>query len=179
LALAFELVVNFGANHTAADEAREVVLNHAPVKAGTHQLALHPSLLRTVRSYNGHEYLEVSVLPVGVGYNVAIDRGHKHVELTSSELSEVGRGLYELLKQFDAYRAAQVGWDPEAFTDPEEVRAEWAEELAAGDLPGLVLAEDVHQTLNGAGFVPFTPGYVWIPYQGERRSTLTADSPDK
>ncbi|MET7808903.1 hypothetical protein [Micromonospora chersina] len=175
MAIAFELVINYGSNHNAAAAARHAALNHPPLTAGPHQVGLHKPLLGTVRGYDGKQYLEMAVLPVGVGWKVGLDRHAPHLGLTADELSELGKELYQLLTRFTGYRAAQVGWDPEGRVDPAELQQEWAEELAAGELPGLVLAEDLHQQLRGQGFVPFAPGFVWIPYEGEHPSSLTID----
>jgi hypothetical protein len=83
--------------------------------------------------------------------------------------------LYQLLAAFTGYQAAQVGWDVEGFVDPAELRQEWAEELERGELPGLVLADDFLLELRGPSFLPFVPGFVWVPYEGEAPSTLTPD----
>lgn len=178
MAIAFELVANFGANHAAAEQARAAVLGHPLLRAGEHRIPLHQPLLRTTRSDSGNEYLEMVVLPIGIGAGVAMDRGHQVVRLAAEELSELGHALYGLLRQLTGYRAAQVGWDPEGRVDFDELQSDWKEELATGRLPGLVLAEDVHHELQGSGFTRFAPGYVWIPYQGERPPTLTLNEPD-
>jgi hypothetical protein len=63
------------------------------------------------------------------------------------------------------YEAAMVGWDPEGFIDLAELRSDWSEELAAGDLLGLVLSEAVRRTLApNTTFEPFAPGFEWLPY---------------
>jgi hypothetical protein len=175
MGVAFELVINFGSDHAAVADARQLAVNHPPLPAGHHHIRLHEPLVTTVRDYDGAPYLEMSILPVGVGWGVGLDRNHERLRLTAGELSELGNGLYQLLGQFTGYRAGQVGWDPEWRVDPGELRHDWADEMEAGQLPGLVLAEDVLQDLRGQGFVPFAPGFVWIPYQGERPSSLTAD----
>jgi hypothetical protein len=72
-------------------------------------------------------------------------------------------------------RLGSCSSDAEGRVDPAELRHDYADDLAAGELPGLVLAEDLHEDLQGQGFVPFAQGFVWIPYQGERPSSLTAD----
>ena len=177
MAIVFELVVNFGSDDAAVDAARDLVLGHAPLEAGPHGIALHPPLVRTARSLDGSAYAEMSVLPAGVGFGAAVDRGHEQVRLTAAAFTGLGEGLYRLLAGFGAYRAAKVGWDVEGFVDPAELRSDWAEELAAGELPGLVLAEDLVRDLGGGGFVPFAPGHAWIPYAGEPPSTLTTDRP--
>ncbi|GFJ83752.1 hypothetical protein [Phytohabitans houttuyneae] len=117
----------------------------------------------------------MSVLPRGVGWGVVLDRGHEPVRLRAAELTQLGQGLYQLLTQFIGYQAAQVGWDPQGRVDPAELRHEWADEIAAGELPGLVLAEDVLPDLRGSAFVPFARGFLRIPYAGEHSSTLISD----
>lgn len=178
MAIAFELVINFGLNQAAAGVAQHFTVNHPPLMTGQHHVALHEPLVTKVRGYDGEPYLEMSIIPVGVGWGVGFDRHHERRQLTAAELTELGEGLYQLLAQLTGYRAAQVGWDPEERVDPAGLRQDWADELAIGDLPGLVLAEDLHRDLRGQGFQPFAPGFVWIPYQGERPSSLTADGHD-
>lgn len=175
MAIAFELVVNFGLNEVAAGVACELVLGAAPLMAGDQSVSLHEPLLNLVRPGDGMPYVLMSVLPVGVGWGVAIDRRRERRSLTATQLSDLGHGLYGLLGRFSGYQAAQVGWDPEGLVDPMELRQEQTDELAAGTLPGLVLAEDVLPDVRGPGFVPFHPGFVWLPYAGERSSTLTAE----
>ncbi|MDI6105789.1 hypothetical protein QLQ12_45150 [Actinoplanes sp. NEAU-A12] len=177
MAVLFELVVNFGANHAAAEQAHATVLNHPRLQAGEHQIPLHEPRLMTTRSKDGNEYLEMAVLPVGVGIGGAMDHGRRIIELTAEELSELGHGLYGLLRQLTGYHAAQVGWDPEGRVDLDELRSDWSDELATGRLPGLTLAEEIHQELQGFGFTRFAPGYVWIPYRGEQSSPWSPDQP--
>lgn len=73
-----------------------------------------------------------------------------------------------------AWCPARVGWDAEPFVDPVELQSEWADELAAGALPGLVLAEDFRLTLPVHSFVPFAEDFIWTPYEGEQPSSLTS-----
>ncbi len=176
MAIVFELVINYGHERAAAEDASLLVAAHPPLTAGSHTVRLHRSLVNTVRGAAGQPYLEMSVVPAQVGFNVARDGDQPRLPMTSADLSDLGRGLYALLATLKGYRAARVGWDPEPFVDPVELRQEWADELAIGALPGLVLAEGLHLDVMTHGFVPFVDGYVWIPYEGERRSTLTADS---
>jgi hypothetical protein len=179
MALAFELVINYGQHHKAIKDACTVVAEHPPLKAGRHAVPLHQPLLsdmrvdprRALRAPDAEPYYELSILPVGVGYNVALDRDHPRRQLRIAELTELGHGLYRLLSQFTGYQAAMVGWDPEGFVDLAELREEWSEELQAGSLSGLVLSHEALRSLSaGAGFQPFAPGFAWIPYQGERRA---------
>jgi hypothetical protein len=175
VAIAFELVANFGSNDAAASAAYELVVSSAPLAVGRRSIELHEPLLHRVRGRDGVQYLEMSVLPVGVGWGVGLDSGHEPLRLTAAELTELGHGLYRLPAGFAGYRAAQVGWDPECWVDLDELRQEYADDLADGTLSGLVLAEDVLSDLRGPGFRPFAPGFVWAPYAGERPSTLTSD----
>ena len=177
MAIVFELVINYGHDHAAVEDACRLVAAHPPLPAGPHRVGLHRPLTNTVRDAAGHPYIEMSVVPAQVGVNVGLDGRRPRLALTAAELSELGGGLYSLLATLTGYRAARVGWDPEAFVDPVELRQEWAEELAEGALPGLVLAEDLHLDVSTHAFVPFADGFAWIPYEGERPSSLTADGP--
>jgi hypothetical protein len=121
-------------------------------------------------------YIELSVIPVAVGWKVGLDGTLPKGRLTAAELTDLATGLYRLLTGFDGYVAAKVGWDPESFLDPEELKTDWAEELADGTINGLVLCRALHDELGlGGNYVEFQPGYLWIPYRGEKPSTLTAD----
>ncbi|SBT43587.1 hypothetical protein [Micromonospora auratinigra] len=173
MAIVFELVVNFGDDDIAARAAHRRVVGAPPLVAGGRDVRLHEPLLGRARGLDGSPYLLMSVIPVGVGWGVALDQEHEPVRLSAPQLTGLGHQLYRLLAGFTGYRAARVGWDPEAFTDPAELRQEWADELRSGALPGLVLAEDVLPGMRGAAFTPFTTGFVWLPYTGEQESALT------
>ncbi len=171
MAICFELVVNFGDNIEAAQAAALMSPSPPTMQAGSHRIPLHRALMNRTGSY-----IELSVLPVAVGWGVALDGTLPRTRLSAAELTELGTGLYRLLAGFNGYVAAKVGWDPEAFLDPEELKTEWADELADGTINGLVLCQALHDELGlGANYVQFQPGYLWIPYQGEKPGTLTAD----
>ncbi|WP_327287551.1 hypothetical protein [Streptomyces sp. NBC_01198] len=171
MAICFELVVNFGDNLEAAQGAALTDPSPRVLRAGTRQVPLHRPILRTTGPY-----IELSVLPVAVGRRVAPDGSLPPLRLTPAELTELGHQLYALLAKFDGYVAARVGWDPEPLLDPDELRAEWSEELADGSLHGLVLCEQLHRELGlGDLYVPFRPGYRRLPYRGEKPSSLTVD----
>ncbi|WP_433229064.1 hypothetical protein [Actinomadura formosensis] len=170
MAIVFELVVNYGQDHAAVENAGRIVAAHPPLTAGPHLIRLHEPLVTTVHDAAGLPYLEMSVIPAQVGCKVALDGNRPQLRLTSEELSELGAGLYTLLATLTGYRAARAGWDPEVFVDPVELRREWAEELAAGALPGLVVAEDVRLGVPMNAFVRFTDGFLWIPYESGRPS---------
>ena len=55
---------------------------------------------------------------------------------------------------------------------------ELSSEIPQSSLPGLVLSETVWRSLEAStSFRPFSPGYVWQPYEGEVYKPLTV-SPD-
>ncbi len=171
MAICFELVVNFGDNTEAAQAAALANPSPTTLQAGRHRVPLHRALLNRSGSY-----IEFSVLPVSVGWGVALDGTLPRTRLSAAELTELGQGLYRLLAKFNGYVAAKVGWDPEGFLDPSELRSDWPDELADGTINGLVLSEALHAELGlGDNYVEFQPGYLWIPYRGEKPSTLTAD----
>lgn len=162
--------MNFGDNGKAARKAALTGTTPLLLRAGAHRIPLHRPVVRTVGSS-----LELSVLPVAVGWGVSLD-GRAHLRLTAAELTELGHQLYGLLATFDGYVAACVGWDPEWRVDPVELEAEWSVELSEGSLHGLVLPERLHRDLGlGDEYVPFRPGYRWVPYRGESPGELIAD----
>lgn len=172
MAMCFELVVNFGQDAEAARAAALVAPRSLTLQAGSHRIPLHRALM----TRPGDSYIELSVIPVAVGWKVGQDGTLPRVGLTAAELTELGTGLYGLLARFDGYVAAKVGWDPEGFVDPEELKTDWADELADGTLDGLVLCQTMHDELGlDDSYIEFQPGYLWIPYRGEKPSTLTAD----
>ncbi|WP_416974045.1 hypothetical protein [Streptomyces sp. 4F14] len=168
MALCFELVVNFGDNAEAAEAAARTRPTRTTLSAGGHQIPLHRPVLT---DSEGH--IELSILPVAVSWHCTLDGSLPRQKLTAAELTELGQQLYDLLGTFHGYVAAQVGWNPEHFVDPAELR-EWSEELNDGSIHGLVLSEEVHAELGlGAHYEVFRPGYRWIPYRGEPRGTTT------
>jgi hypothetical protein len=172
MAICFELVVNFGENADGARAAAVANPSRMTLQAGRHRIPLHRALLNTTGPY-----LELSVIPVGVGWGVGLDGTLPKTRLSATELTELGEELYRLLARFHGYVAAKAGWDPEGFLDPEELRSDWRAELTDGTIHGLVLCQSLHDELglHGSNYVEFQPGYLWIPYRGEKPSTLTAD----
>ncbi|WP_157433014.1 hypothetical protein [Actinomadura rifamycini] len=165
MAIIFELVINYGLNKRAANEAADLVEAHPALPVGPHLIPLHKPLLGTVSDTAGHPYLAMSVIPARVGWGVPLDRGSPHLPLTATELTELATNLYELLATLTDYQAAIVGWDPESLVDPLELRQHWSEELATGELPGLVVANHIHLPPTTT-FERFTDTHKWIPYKG-------------
>jgi hypothetical protein len=171
VAVCFELVVNFGANAEGAQAAARTDPRPMTLRAGRHRIPLHRALINQAGSF-----IELSVLPVAVGWRVALDGSLPRTRLSAAELTELGTGLYRLLARFDGYLAAKVGWDPEGFLDPGELKSDWIDELADGTINGLVLCQALHDEFGlGDNYVEFQPGYLWIPYRGEKPGALTAD----
>lgn len=172
MAVVFELVVNAGADREVATRIGATLTDLAPLPAGRHRVALHPPLFATVRGADGPAYQEISLVPVGVGHKVSLDAGTERLALGADELSELGHGLYEVLRACRGYRVAMVGWDPESFLDVAELQESWADELRQGDLAGLVLSDDAIRELATLGtevaVEPFAAGTSWMPYQGTR-----------
>jgi hypothetical protein len=170
MAIIFELVVNFGDNLEAAQAAALTNPSPTTLQAGSQRFPLHRSMLNRSGSY-----IELAVIPVSVSWGLPMDGTLPRTRLSAVELTELGQGLYRLLAKFSGYVVAKVGWDPEAFLDPAELRSDWVDELADGTIHGLVLCEALHAELGlDDNYVEFQPGYLWTPYRGENPSTLTA-----
>ena len=169
MAICFELVVNFGDNAEAAQQAALTNPSPLAVQAGSHRIPLHRALINRIGSR-----IELSVVPVAVGWGVGADGTLPRTGLSAADLTELGTGLYHLLARFSGYTAAMVGWDAEELVDPDELTSR-TDELADGTIHGLVLSQAMHTRLGlGSNYQPFQPGYLWIPYRGEKPSHLTA-----
>jgi hypothetical protein len=163
VAIYFLLDIDFGTNLAEAEAARRLIRASPPLRAGARRVSLHDSLV------GGGS--RVSAVPRGVGYGLPVEFAERtrRLDLTAGELSAIGWSLYDLLRLCTGYHLAAVGWERgETWFEHGELSSEWADELAEGDLPGLVVSDDVYRTLPAAkGFEPFEPGYRWMPYRGE------------
>jgi hypothetical protein len=182
MAMVFELVVNFGQNIEAARSAApsDMVKRRSAtttLQAGSHRIPLHrPTMMMSDGFETESTHIELSIVPVGVSWRLAMDGTVPRFKLSAGELTELGNGLYRVLETFDGYLAAAVGWDVESLVDPEYL--EGTEELQNGAYSGLVLCEALRDELGLGGnphYVQFRPGYVWVPYRGQRSSWLTTD----
>ena len=169
MAVLFELVVNFGTGQDAARTAAELVRRAGHIDVRGVPVPLGEPFISELKS---PAYIEFSVHPRGIGYRgpgpkPALDPR----SLTSEEITGVGHALYDLLRNFSGYRAAVVGWDPEAQVDLEDLEADWRD----GDPPGydgLVLAEDLCEKWQlGPEWNAFEPatGGCPIPDRGTSR----------
>ncbi|MFI6645931.1 hypothetical protein [Streptomyces sp. NPDC050504] len=158
MAICFELAVNFGDNIEAARTAARTEHWPQALSAGRFRIPLHRPAL------SAKSPTQLWVWPVAVSYGAGFDGSIPRFDLTEPEVEELGRGLYDLLRHFDGYLAAMVGWEVQYRVDIDDLAAEWTEELADGSLTGLVLADHLRDRLTlGSTWVPFQPGYSWIP----------------
>lgn len=171
MAVTLELVVNFGTNETAAAAATAAVGDQGSLSVRGTSLALEQPYLSTFGAPMA--YLEFTV-GVGIHSNFTLpDERGQHRPLSHAELTSVGQQLYALLRKFTDYQAAIVGWN-----------AEWVVEFAGDYFPhprsgpdelasieGLVLATDLYDRWGAwETWQPFTDGYRWLPYEGDRTS---------
>ncbi|WP_404786899.1 hypothetical protein [Altericista sp. CCNU0014] len=97
-----------------------------------------------------------------------------HAPDIAYSMTELGLLLYQRLRSAPPFRYALVGVEVDEF----RTYSELSTEISEASFPGLVLAEKVWQACGAApSFQPFSPGYVWYPYEGEVYKPLTV-SPD-
>ena len=171
MAVVFELSAHFGPHEAAARQFMECVADrYRSFAVGQHVIELHPPLLSTFCDIKGNICFEVSVIPVAVGFAVALDRNRPHLRLTTEELTQLGSNLYDLLFGLDSYQLALVGWDVDRF-DLAELQADYREEIMDGSMHGLVIAHELRHALPPSPhFVAFDAHHDWIPYRGTRAS---------
>ncbi len=169
MAIVFELVAYFGADLKAAqDFSKHISEKSFEIQVEEHTIGIHRPILNRIQEKGGDAY-QVSIIPKRVGYAVSLDQQLPRIPLTSSELSELGNNLYDLIRDAPGYQIAVVGWDIEHLASYQELKNEWSEELAEGVLDGLVLSSELKSVLPGANhFEPFDSKHFWIPYGGTR-----------
>jgi hypothetical protein len=80
------------------------------------------------------------------------------------QMTELGIALYQKLRSAPAFRYAIVGVEVDEF----RTYGELCEEASLGEFKGLVLSEAIHPAVaDRSAFRPFSPGYLWVPYEGE------------
>jgi hypothetical protein len=163
MAIIFELVVNFGLHDDAVVDATEELDRKPTIEVRGVQLPVTPPFVTTLETSG---YLEFSVHPRGIGtggpgpYPPFNPR-----DLGDDEIGAVGDQLYDCLRRFHGYEAAVVGWDPESLVDPAELEDQ-VPDGRISRLNGLVLGDRLIESWRPSGFVPFEPGYSWVPYRG-------------
>jgi hypothetical protein len=163
MAVIFELSVHFGPDRVAADRCiSQIQQRYRSFPIGPRTIALHPPLLNARDATN----IEVSIIPIGVGLAVALDRDHPRLDLTTAEFTQLGQQLYNLLRGLDGYEVAMVGWDIDRFTRL-DLQTDDQAELLDGTMAGVVVARDQLPSLTSSPhFVPFDAYADWIPYAG-------------
>jgi hypothetical protein len=80
------------------------------------------------------------------------------------QMTELGITLYQRLRTAPAFRYAIVGVEVDEF----RTYGELCEETSLGQFKGLVLSAVIHPAMaDRSAFRPFSPGYLWVPYEGE------------
>ena len=89
------------------------------------------------------------------------------------QMTELGILLYQRLQSAPRFRYALVGVEVDEFRTFSELMSE----ATIHSFPGLVLDKKVGEIFGAsASFRPFSPGYVWYPYEGEVYKPLTVSA---
>ncbi len=167
MAIAFELVVDFGGDRESAERCHQWLESRIrPVHIDEFTISIHRPLISGY-PYTNPTRFKVSVVPANVGCAVAIDDTDDRIPLNDDQLSRLGLYLYELLRGAPDYQLAMVGWDVDFLLDVDELNADWASEIGDGSIGGLVANKSLlHQLPTSDYFVDFDDLHVWIPYTG-------------
>jgi len=113
----FELVTVFG-DAQSAERARALVRQTGSVRIGPWQVPIaEPTFVNAV---------EVTVWPLGLGYSGACtDERLNCPAVLNLDLDDVADQLSDLLRRFDGYLTAMVGWDPGTDVDSATSRKRW------------------------------------------------------
>jgi hypothetical protein len=167
VAVVFELVVNFGRDEEAVAAATEELDRHPAIELRDTPLPVSPPFVTRFQHGEQLQYIEFSVHPRGLSYGgPGPSPPFRARDLTDDEVTSVGERLYELLRCFQGYNAAMVGWDPEYKVDLSELEIDWVSDGSIARLHGLVLSEALVVRWRLEGFTAFEPGYMWLPYRG-------------
>src|ERR1051325_7361009 len=98
MAVAFELVADFGGDKQSADDCLQwLAARIKPVTIHQYEIAIHPPLASGY-PYSATTRFQVSVLPENVGCAVALDETDYRIPLSDLQLSRLGRALYDFLR---------------------------------------------------------------------------------
>ena len=109
MAIAFELVADFGSDKRFADACLQWLATRiSPIQLDQYCIAIHPPLA------NGYPYanpsrFKVSLIPANVGSLVALDDTVERIPLNDSQLSRLGNRLYDILRGAPHFELAMVG----------------------------------------------------------------------
>jgi len=163
MAWTFSLSAECGAEQVAADQFAKHFDDLSWVLSNGNQSQCHTAVFQDIE-----ENWWCQVLPSGIS-EVGIDASDIAYQMT-----ELGILLYQRLQSAPPFRYALVGVEADEFRSYSELIAE----IPATSFPGLVLAETVWRSLGTSTLLrPFSPGYVWHPYEGEVYKPLMV-SPD-
>lgn len=156
MAIYFELAAEVGGNENAAGEFSRYFSNLTytfPDGRSCHT-PINP-LIKKDREGNWWSVITLS------GANIT-GRGDTLVE-TDDDLTSLGLFLYDRLRTAPPFRFAYIGYEVEEFRTYSELI-----DNGEPDLPnnGVVISSEIYEYLNKPpDFLPFAPGYFWIPWQ--------------
>ena len=163
MAIAFELVVDFGGDKQSADDCLKwLSARITPVTIDQYEIAIHPPQASGY-PFGAPTRFQVSVIPANVGCAVALDVTDDRIPLNDFQLSRLGRSLYDVLRGAPCYELAMVGWDVDFLLDIDELNTDWTTEIQDGSFSGLVVRTNLISRLpKSSHFVPLmknTCGY--------------------
>jgi hypothetical protein len=168
MAIIFALTVELERPEEALEFAQWLRLQDTTVVIDEYKIKMHPLDL-TPMTFTGHTYHHVNVIPACVSYGLAWERHQSGLRLSSSQLSRLGQGLYQLIRDAPHYRMAIAGWETDRFLALDELSTDYAEDIKDGLLEGLVVSETLSQQLpKSSHWVPFDKSHLWIPYRGSK-----------
>jgi hypothetical protein len=160
---AFSLSAECGAGLTAAEQFAQHFDGLSWVLSNGHQSQCQAAVFQDIE-----EHWWCKVCPSGIS-GVGVDRSDIAYQMT-----ELGILLYKRLQFAPPFRYALVGVEVDEF----RTYSELISGATIPGFPGLVLAEAIWRSLEASTlFQPFSPGYVWQPYEGEAYRPLMV-SPD-
>jgi hypothetical protein len=151
MAWIFSLAAECG-TETAATAFAEHFADQNGSRAGDRPFQATPSLFQDL-----DDNWWCRVVPNGLS-QIGIDAPDAAYQMT-----ELGIALYQRLRTAPDFRYAIVGVEVDEFRTYDELR----QELSLAGFKGLVLNAAIGQTWHEMNLRPFSPGYVWLPYEGE------------
>ncbi len=159
MAWAFSLSTECGAEQGAAEQFAQHFNGLSLVLLNGFQSQCHAAIFQDLE-----ENWWCRVCPDAI-HTVGIDAPNIAYQMT-----ELGILLYQRLQSSPLFRYALVGVEVDEFRTYSELSAE----PLSSSFSGLVLAETTWRSLGASPlFRPFSPGYVWQPYEGEVYKPLT------
>lgn len=163
MGIVFQLAANFGSDEHAAERFRdEIALGHHPLDGEGYALRLRTPRVEGFRLKDDRFRYTVALVPVPEAEQT-LTRSPSPLDLNAPQLTRVGHQLYDLLRGRKGYEVALAGWEADWVCLPQLVA--YGELVAK--IEGLVVSHEARPLLPAsAGFVPFDPEHVWIPFTG-------------